>query len=80
MPERDTQPSPPEIRPRPIPPQIHARPQVEERSASKVLLEFANDARHGAGWTAGAVGVAGAVGAAKKVKQTLSGNEKPKKK
>jgi hypothetical protein len=83
MTEKETQPSPPEIRPRPTEPEIRPRPSEPEirprpermeRSASKVALEFVNDVKTGAGWTTGALIVGGT---AKKVQQVLS-KDKPK--
>jgi hypothetical protein len=80
MTEKETRPSPPEVRPRPTEPEIRPRPsepeirpqETFERSASKVALEFANDVKTGAGWTTGALLV---TGVAKQVKDTFSGKQ-----
>lgn len=88
MREKETQLSPPEIRPRPTEPEIRPRPSEpgirrrpelmeEGRSAGSVAVQFLDNVNIGAGLTVGGYLVHET---AKKVNQTLSSNEKPKEK
>jgi hypothetical protein len=55
------------------------QPNIEKRSVGAAVGQFLTDAQHGAGWTAGALSVAGTV---KLVTGAVSGNkpqEPPKK-